>query len=99
MTTFSYHHHQNLCNLYKMVPTMIPSIQYDDMDNNNDTHDDIMNKFKNRNGGNNNNSRSNTPAFGQQQPELSEEDQQINEEYFIWKKNTPYLYDVLVSHD
>ncbi len=78
------------------------SIQYDDMNDNNDTHDDIVNKFKNRNGGNNNNnnsSRSNTPAFGQQQPELSEEDQQINEEYFIWKKNTPYLYDVLVSHD
>lgn len=25
-----------------------------------------------------------------------EEDQIINEEYKIWKKNTPYLYDTLI---
>ncbi len=27
-----------------------------------------------------------------------EEDQIINEEYKIWKKNTPFLYDLLVTH-
>jgi len=26
------------------------------------------------------------------------EDQTINEEYRIWKKNTPYLYDLLITH-
>lgn len=26
------------------------------------------------------------------------DEQQINEEYKIWKKNTPFLYDYLVSH-
>jgi histone-binding protein RBBP4 len=27
-----------------------------------------------------------------------EEDQIINEEYKIWKKNTPFLYDVLITN-
>jgi histone-binding protein RBBP4 len=27
-----------------------------------------------------------------------EDDQIINEEYKIWKKNTPFLYDLLVTH-
>jgi histone-binding protein RBBP4 len=27
-----------------------------------------------------------------------EEDQIINEEYKIWKKNSPFLYDLLVTH-
>jgi histone-binding protein RBBP4 len=27
-----------------------------------------------------------------------EEDQIINDEYKIWKKNTPYLYDVLITN-
>ena len=26
------------------------------------------------------------------------EDQIINEEYKIWKKNSPFLYDLLLSH-
>lgn len=30
--------------------------------------------------------------------ENNEEDQEIDEEYKIWKKNCPYLYDVLVTH-
>jgi hypothetical protein len=27
-----------------------------------------------------------------------EDDQIINEEYKIWKKNTPFLYDLLLTH-
>ncbi len=27
-----------------------------------------------------------------------EDDQIINEEYKIWKKNSPFLYDLLVTH-
>lgn len=27
-----------------------------------------------------------------------QEDQIANEEYRIWKKNTPYLYDLLITH-
>jgi hypothetical protein len=26
------------------------------------------------------------------------EDQAVNEEYKIWKKNTPFLYDLILSH-
>jgi histone-binding protein RBBP4 len=26
------------------------------------------------------------------------EDQIVNEEYKIWKKNSPFLYDLLLSH-
>ena len=26
------------------------------------------------------------------------EDQKINEEYKIWKKNTPFLYDTIMTH-
>lgn len=28
----------------------------------------------------------------------AEEDQIINEEYKIWKKNTPFLYDLVVTN-
>jgi histone-binding protein RBBP4 len=28
----------------------------------------------------------------------AEEDQIINEEYKIWKKNTPFLYDLIVTN-
>jgi histone-binding protein RBBP4 len=27
-----------------------------------------------------------------------EDDQVINEEYKIWKKNTPYLYDLVITN-
>lgn len=37
------------------------------------------------------------PAVAQPaQPE--EEDKIINEEYKIWKKNTPFLYDLVMTH-
>ena len=26
------------------------------------------------------------------------EEKRVNEEYKIWKKNTPFLYDIVVSH-
>ena len=32
-----------------------------------------------------------------QESQLSEEEYQIEEEYKIWKKNTPYLYDILLT--
>jgi hypothetical protein len=36
---------------------------------------------------------------GDEQPqEMTEEQQRVYEEYCIWKKNSPYLYDLLVSH-
>jgi histone-binding protein RBBP4 len=28
----------------------------------------------------------------------AEDDQIINEEYKIWKKNTPYLYDLIITN-
>eukprot|EP00301_Raphidiophrys_heterophryoidea_P004776 c12051_g1_i3.p1 GENE.c12051_g1_i3~~c12051_g1_i3.p1 ORF type:complete len:372 (+),score=92.06 c12051_g1_i3:168-1283(+) len=31
-------------------------------------------------------------------PDQHDEEKRINEEYKIWKKNTPFLYDVVVSH-
>ena len=35
--------------------------------------------------------------YGDQEFEEAE-DQIINEEYKIWKKNSPFLYDLLLSH-
>ncbi|MCO5569680.1 hypothetical protein L7F22_023396 [Adiantum nelumboides] len=31
-------------------------------------------------------------------PDETEEQQQVNEEYKVWKKNTPFLYDLVISH-
>ena len=28
----------------------------------------------------------------------SKEDQQLQEDYRVWKKNTPYLYDAVMTH-
>ena len=35
----------------------------------------------------------NTPAFDE-----AAEERVINEEYKIWKKNTPFLYDLVMTH-
>lgn len=35
---------------------------------------------------------------GAAEPEVSAEDRIVNEEYKIWKKNTPFLYDLVVTH-
>ena len=63
--------------------------QYDDQD----SGSVLADKFK---GGANHRS---TPTFGSSDPNLTEEEQKINEEYFTWKKNAPFLYDVVVAHD
>lgn len=31
--------------------------------------------------------------------EIDDEDQQTDEEYRIWKKNSPYIYDILITHN
>lgn len=36
--------------------------------------------------------------YGDQEYAEEAEDQIINEEYKIWKKNSPFLYDLLLSH-
>ena len=30
--------------------------------------------------------------------EVTSLEQQVNEEYKIWKKNTPFLYDLVLTH-
>ncbi|CAG7853868.1 SubName: Full=Probable Chromatin assembly factor 1 subunit c {ECO:0000313/EMBL:CCA70148.1} [Serendipita indica DSM 11827] len=37
-------------------------------------------------------------AVDKAQEEGVDENQTINEEYKIWKKNAPYLYDVVITH-
>jgi histone-binding protein RBBP4 len=34
----------------------------------------------------------------QEQERINAEEKQINEEYKIWKKNSPFLYDLIVTH-
>jgi histone-binding protein RBBP4 len=40
----------------------------------------------------------NAPSPDGQKNEAAMQEKMINEEYKIWKKNTPFLYDLVMTH-